>query len=101
MGYSAGTLLLGPSLDQMNYVDEILGFNDSGMTDLKCLGLYNFFVFPHYNEFIKEISGLKKALLNFEQISEREIIRLSDHQAIAIDDNGLTLVEGQRDGKDK
>ena len=101
MGYSAGTLLLGPSLDQMNYVDEILGFNDSRMTNLECLGLYDFFVFPHYNEFIEEFPGLRKALLNFEHISEREIMRLSDHQAIAIDDDGLTLIEGQRDAKSK
>ena len=45
MGYSAGSLLLGPDMTLMDSADSLLGFNDIGLKELNCLGLYDLY-FP-------------------------------------------------------
>jgi len=46
MGYSAGSLLLGPDLSLMNHVDTLLGFNEIGLKNFPALVLTTF-TFSH------------------------------------------------------
>ncbi|KAA3636268.1 MAG: hypothetical protein DWQ02_08550 [Bacteroidetes bacterium] len=92
MGYSAGTLLLGPNMELMNAVDSLLGFNEMQLTELTCLELYDFLIFPHYDEFTAEVEGLAEAIRQFEEQSTFEIIRLNDNEGIMIKDGQMKFV---------
>lgn len=92
MGYSAGTLLLGPNMELMNAVDSLLGFNEMQLTELRCLELYDFLIFPHYDEFTSEVEGLAEAIRQFEANSSFKIIRLNDDEGIMIRDGQMELV---------
>ena len=45
IGYSARSLLWGPSLELLNYADPLLGFNEIGLKELEWLGLYDLHIF--------------------------------------------------------
>ena len=92
MGYSAGTLLLGPNMELMNAVDSLLGFNEMRLTELNCLELYDFLIFPHYDEFTAEVEGLAEAIRQFEEQSTFEIIRLNDNEGIMIKGGRMQIV---------
>lgn len=88
MGYSAGSLWLGPGLELMQSVDSLLGFNDIGLEDFEGLGFYDFHMFPHYNDFTKEVAGLADEIAAFEDRQHQEILRLNDEE-------GLIIIGGQ------
>lgn len=82
MGYSAGSLLLGPDLTLMNYVDSLLEFNQLGLKELSCAELYNFYIFPHYEDFSNQVPELRTKIKEFESMTEVPVYRLNDNQGI-------------------
>jgi dipeptidase E len=94
MGYSAGSLLLGPDLTLFNAADSLLGFNEIGLTELSCLGLYDFHIFPHYANFTGQAPELIPIINEFEKQSDFPVYRLNDNQAI-IYRNGEIEIVGQ------
>jgi dipeptidase E len=93
MGYSAGSLLCGPDLKLMNAVDSLLEFNEQGLDELSCLNLYEFYIFPHYEDFTNQVPELKDMIIDFENHSVLEVIRLNDNEAVVIE-NGERRVIG-------
>lgn len=92
MGYSAGSLLLGPNMELMNAMDSLLGFNEMRLTELSCIGLYDFLIFPHYDEFTQEVQGLAEAIDQYEATSKHKIYRLNDNQAITIKTGNIRII---------
>ena len=94
MGYSAGSLLLGPDMSLMNYADPLLGFNELGLTELTCVGLYDFHIFPHYRDFTAEVPELADSISAFEAQASLPVYRLNDNQGILYE-NGKAQIIGK------
>lgn len=94
MGYSAGSLLLGPDLSLMNHVDTLLGFNKIGLKELSCIGLYDFYIFPHYIDFTSQIPELITKIKEYESQCVFPIYRLNDNQGITYK-NGIIEIIGK------
>ena len=92
MGYSAGSLLLGPDLSLMDHVDTLLGFNETGLKELSCIGLYNFHIFPHYSEFTNQVPELISKIEEFESQSILPVYKLNDNQAILYDQGKVKII---------
>ncbi|WP_271711707.1 Type 1 glutamine amidotransferase-like domain-containing protein [Marinigracilibium pacificum] len=92
MGYSAGSLLLGPNLSLMNHVDSLLGFNEINLKELSCIGLYDFYIFPHYTEFTSQVPELAAKIENFESLSDKPLHRLNDNQGIIIQNGNMEII---------
>ena len=89
MGYSAGSLLLGPSLELMDHADSLLGFNEIELKKLDCLGLYNFHIFPHYADFTNQVPELIAKINEFENKADLPVYRINDNQGIIYKDGKL------------
>lgn len=94
MGYSAGSLVLGPGLELMQAADSLLGYNERGWKNLQGLGLYDFEIFPHYTEFTTEVEGLAALIDAYQQGSKRKLYLLEDDQGILIQGDQLRLIDG-------
>lgn len=94
MGYSAGALLYGPDLTLMDHADDLLGFNEDSLTELSCLGLYDFHIFPHYKDFTGQVPELIKRIDEFESKSDLPVYRINDNQGI-IYQSGKTRIIGE------
>ena len=92
MGYSAGSLLFGPSLVLFNYTDSLLGFNEIGLKELDCLGLYHFHIFPHYADFTNQEPELVGNIDEFEKQSDLPINRINDNQAIIYKEAKIEII---------
>jgi dipeptidase E len=77
VGVSAGSLIVGPSIDVINYTggDE----NLVGLKDFSGIGFINKAVVPHYNKEADE-----SAILRYENNSGVEVVRLADGEAIVV-----------------
>ena len=94
MGYSAGALLLGPDLSLLNHVDSLLEFNQLKLTELSCLGLYDFYIFPHFRDFTTQIPELSEKIQEFELKKKLAVKRLNDNQGIIIS-RGVSRIIGK------
>jgi len=92
MGYSAGSLLLGPDLSLMNHVDTLLGFNEIGLKELSCIGLYNFHIFPHYTDFTSQVPELITKIEQYESQSDLPVYRLNDNQGIVYQNGRIKII---------
>lgn len=92
MGYSAGSLLFGPSLALFDYADPILGFNEIGLEELECLGLYDFHIFPHYTDFTNQEPELISKIDEFERQSDLPTYRINDNQGIIYQQGGIEII---------
>ena len=92
MGYSAGALLLGPDLSQMDYVDSLLGFNEIDLKELSCIGLYDFYIFPHYKDFTSQVPELSAKIEEFESSTNRPLYRLNDNQGILYQNGAVKII---------
>lgn len=92
MGYSAGALLLGPDLSLFNDLDSLLGFNEIGLNELTCVGLYDFHIFPHYKDFTTQVPELVSEVERFESQRNSSIYRLNDNQGITIQNGELKII---------
>ena len=92
MGYSAGALLLGPDLSLMNSADSLLGFNELGLQELDCIGLYDFYIFPHYDDFTAQAPELITVINDFESGSKLPVQRLNDDQGIIFQNGKMRII---------
>lgn len=85
VGVSAGSIIVGPSIEIAGEVAA--DKNEIGLEDLTGFGITNLIVLPHYSP---EIEGETKA---FEAKYGVTVERLSNSQAVLIENGGKTIVE--------
>jgi dipeptidase E len=83
IGVSAGSIIVGPSIDIANEVDP--DPNDIGLSDLVGLNLTDVIILPHYSP------EMENETLNFEKKYGVTVDRINNSQAILID-NGQKIV---------
>lgn len=85
IGVSAGSIIVGPSITIAGEIgpDE----NEVGLEDLTGFGISNLIILPHYSP---EIEG---EVIAFENKYSVKVERLSNSQAILIENDQQTLVE--------
>ncbi len=85
IGVSAGSIIVGPSIEIAGEVAA--DNNEIGLQDLTGFGITNLIVLPHYSP---EIEGETKA---FEAKYGVTVERLSNSQAVLIENGGKTIIE--------
>lgn len=81
IGESAGSMILSPNLNFINYVDEKLN-NEVKLSDLKALNLIQYEIIPHYDTYCESNPELKKASERYEIEFNVSLIKLKDGQAV-------------------
>ncbi len=84
-GVSAGSIVVGPSIDIASPFDE----NDINLKNLTGLKLTNIIISPHFDE--KD----KKIIKDFEKRNKCKVFRLTDNQALLIKDGKKKLIKGK------
>jgi dipeptidase E len=82
VGSSAGSIVLGSTLDFVSHINPRL--NTMDLIDLTGIGLYNFILFAHYKGLIHDEKVSDEMLSSYEKESNLKIIKISDNQAIHI-----------------
>jgi len=82
VGASAGSILVSPDIGISGIKD-----NDIGIKDLAGLNLTDKIISPHYNAEKEEIVS------KFEKETGRKITRLTDNQALLIEENEFKIIE--------
>ncbi|MEI4828627.1 Type 1 glutamine amidotransferase-like domain-containing protein [Bacillus sp. FJAT-53711] len=87
VGVSAGAIILGPSIDVVNYFTPQM--NTVNIQDLTALGLTDTYIFPHYDreDLFPDSTGktIEDRLKTFETLNKCTVVRVSDNQPILID----------------
>ena len=86
VGVSAGTLILSPTIDIANEIDP--DPNEIGLTDLTALNLVPFHIAVHFDE------SEEAEVAAFENKYNVKVERLSNSQAIIINENGDSKRKG-------
>ncbi|MDD5639211.1 MAG: Type 1 glutamine amidotransferase-like domain-containing protein [Candidatus Pacebacteria bacterium] len=86
MGVSAGSIVAGHNIELAGWGDSG-DVNEIGLIDLKGLGLIDMLVFPHY--LVQE----EKMLKEFEKKNKCQITRLSDNQAVFINNDIVSIID--------
>lgn len=85
IGWSAGAMVLGCSLELMNKIDPEMNFIK--LRDLKGLELAILDILPHYENFEKKYKNLETVCQAYEKRLWHPLIRLDDGEGIAIEDS--------------
>lgn len=85
-GASAGSILVGPDIG-ISGRDETWGKNDAGIKDLTGLNLTDKIISPHYTDKEEEIID------KFEKETGRKITRLTDKQALLVENGETKILE--------
>ncbi len=85
IGVSAGSIIVGPSIAIAGEVES--DENDIGLEDLTGFKITNLIILPHY------FSKIEKEVVAFENKYSVKVKRLSNSQAILIENGQETLVE--------
>lgn len=88
IGWSAGAIVLGCSLELVNKIDPEMNFIK--LRDLKGLELATLDVIPHYERFLDKYEGLEEKCQAYEKKSWYPLIRLDDGEGIVIEDSTFT-----------
>lgn len=85
VGVSAGSIIVGPSIDIANEVEP--DPNDIGLEDLTGFNITNLVILPHYSPEIEEETK------TFETKYGVIVERLNNSQAVLIENGGKTIIE--------
>jgi dipeptidase E len=85
VGVSAGSLLVGPSIQIAGEIEP--DTNEVGLTDFSGLNLTDEIIFPHYEP------HHEKEILEFESKNKVKVTRLTNNQALLVGASGNLLVE--------
>ncbi|WP_312093703.1 Type 1 glutamine amidotransferase-like domain-containing protein [Niallia sp.] len=84
IGASAGAVILGPSIDVVQYFSPKM--NEVGLNNFTALALTEIAIFPHYDreDAFKDASGksIEDRLIEFERVHDISITRLRDDEYI-------------------
>lgn len=93
IGWSAGALVLGPTIDLIEqYFPEM---NTLNLTDLTGMNLTSRQILPHYHQFLNRDPQYEILCQAYEQDHHCEIIRLSDGEGIIIDSENDSFIRIQ------
>lgn len=84
IGVSAGSLIVGPSIQIVNEVHP--DKNEIGLTDFSGFNIIDLIIFPHYS------SDLEDEIKSFEKRNDAKIERIDNSQAIIIEDGKKALI---------
>lgn len=84
IGVSAGSLIVGPSIQIANEVHP--DKNEDGLIDFNGFNIVDLIIFPHYSPDIEE------EIKSFEEKNNVKVERVDNSQAILIEDGKKTLV---------
>lgn len=87
IGSSAGSVILGPNIEPMYYLDDPT--QAPALKDYQGLGLVDFITLPHYDE-SKYKQGYKELVKKYRQ--EYKLQPLDDNQAIIINEDKLESI---------
>lgn len=82
IGWSAGALVMGPSLELVNGYSPEMNFLK--LSNLTALNLTEVEVLPHYSKFLQRFEGFEEKCAAYEKKYGREVIRLNDGEGVAI-----------------
>lgn len=82
IGWSAGALVMGPSLELINDYSPEMNFIK--LSDLTALNLTEVEVLPHYSKFLRRYEDFEKKCTAYEKKYGREVIRLNDGEGVVI-----------------
>ncbi|GGO01113.1 Type 1 glutamine amidotransferase-like domain-containing protein [Saccharibacillus kuerlensis] len=89
VGVSAGTLLLGPNINIVDFFTPQM--NTIGLTDFKALGVTDKLIFPHYDreDVFKDCTNktIEERIVEFESNENCMVTRLKDEEYISISMN--------------
>ncbi|MDI6666598.1 Type 1 glutamine amidotransferase-like domain-containing protein [Leuconostoc falkenbergense] len=90
-GLSAGSIVMGPSINLMQYLyPEDNLFDDK---DLTALNLTHLQVYPHFKEMLTRDAAIKDKITEYENKTGIPIERLNNNQALEVD-NGMQIFLG-------
>lgn len=84
-GVSAGTMVMGPTID---FVNALTPEMNVGLTDFAGLGLTGKIVCPHASTFVAGIEGGEAKLAAYQKEHQVEILRINDGQALFMGEGG-------------
>ncbi len=84
IGVSAGSLIVGPSIQIANEVHP--DKNEVGLTDFNGFNITNIIIFPHYSQ------ELEEEIKSFEEKNGVYIERIDNSQAVLIENGEKTLI---------
>jgi dipeptidase E len=83
IGSSAGSVILGPTIEYIKYFDDL---SKAQLNNFNGLNIFNFLLIPHFNqkEFIKKYAALKKeyAHYKFKTITDNQFIYNKGNSAL-------------------
>lgn len=83
IGWSAGALVLGPTIALINsYLPQL---NSVGLQDFTGLGLTDMQILPHYSEQQKQDSSTEDKCRQYERENHCTVLRLDDGEGVVID----------------
>ncbi|WP_334313925.1 Type 1 glutamine amidotransferase-like domain-containing protein [Leuconostoc suionicum] len=90
-GLSAGSIVLGPSIDLMQYLyPEDNQFNDTNFDGLNLTAIH---VYPHFKEMLTRDPTIKDKIDKYESKTGINIIRLNNDQALAVNNDAQTFLD--------
>jgi len=84
IGVSAGSLIVGPSIQIANEVHP--DKNEAGLTDFSGFNIIDLIIFPHYS------IELEEEIKSFESKNNVKIERIDNSQAILVENGNKTLI---------
>ncbi len=86
VGWSAGALVLGPTLALIDrYTPEL---NFVGLTDLTALSLTQTQILPHYSKYLQKYQSFEEICRGYEEKNRCSVIRLNDGEGVAVGQDG-------------
>lgn len=92
LGWSAGALVLTPSIEIVNRLTPEMNIVD--LNGLNGLSLVDTHILPHYNKFMNHFENLEDICQQYEKENNCSVIRLNDGDGIVIKNGIKTLVIG-------
>lgn len=86
VGSSAGSMIMGPSVDEDLYIKEK---NEVGLQDTTGFGIVSFYICPHGDSKSDEV---REEMLKYGKASGKYLIPLTDQQGVLVHDNGYEII---------
>ena len=86
VGSSAGSMLMGPSVDEDLY---ILEKNEVGLQNVTGFGIVPFYICAHWDSKSDEV---RDEMLKYGKASGKHLIPLTDQQGVLVHDNGYEII---------